>query len=172
MKIAITGKPRSGKTTLVKRLIPFIEGLGLRPRGFYTQEVRERGKRVGFDIVILPSGQTLPLARTGKKPPRVGKYSVFVENLERALKEGAGDLLILDEVGKMELLSEKFREFLRKALNSSGHSILTYGLGIEDKIRKEIEGKFMVFYLEPSLREEVFLKISQELKREFGHKED
>ncbi len=172
MKIAITGKPRSGKTTLIKRLVPLFEDLDLRPWGFYTQEVREGGKRTGFDIVLLPSKQVLPLARIGKKPPRVGKYSVFVENLERALREETGDLLILDEVGKMELLSPKFREFLSKVLGSISHAVLTYGLGIDGEVRKEIERKFKVFHLEPSLREEIFRKISQEINREFGDKEN
>ena len=46
MKIAITGSPRSGKTTLVKELLQYINAVG-----FYTEEVRRNGRRYGFDII-------------------------------------------------------------------------------------------------------------------------
>lgn len=126
---------------------------------------------MGFDLVFVPSGERFPLARVGGKPPRVGKYSVLVENLERALGKGSGDLLILDEVGKMELLSPGFREFLLEALQLP-HAILTYGEGIDRKIKEKIRENFRVFHLEVPSRQEVFNRISQEIRREFGHKEN
>jgi nucleoside-triphosphatase len=132
--LLITGNPRSGKTTLIKYLEDILEKTFPKVKffGFITEEVREtKGKRdrIGFDLV--PVGETkkifpssLPLARkhlSGKDLPKVGSYTVLVENLERMLSILEHELskkrdavLILDEVGKMELKSPKFIPFLRR----------------------------------------------------------
>lgn len=81
--------------------------------GFYTREVREQGVRVGFEIVTL-DGQAAMLSHVDFPGPyRVGKYGVDLENLHRvglpALEVKPGiDLVVVDEVGKMECLSRQF----------------------------------------------------------------
>ncbi|MFN3476085.1 MAG: NTPase [Candidatus Methylomirabilales bacterium] len=122
----ITGRPGVGKTTLLKRI---VEKLPLKVGGFYTEEIREGGKRVGFKITTLDGEEGL-LSRVGFPSPfKVGRYGVDlqsferigVEALRRALKEC--DLLVVDEIGKMELSSETFRAVLEEALKR-GKSLL------------------------------------------------
>ncbi|KQC04523.1 MAG: hypothetical protein APR53_10125 [Methanoculleus sp. SDB] len=128
--LLITGPPGSGKTTAVLRIIESLRDA--RPAGFYTAEVRERGVRTGFDLVSL-SGRRQILARTGMKGPRVGKYGVDVAGLEaflgdpEALPEGAG-VIIVDEIGKMECLSPRFRTYLMHILDSGVFVIATIAL--------------------------------------------
>lgn len=119
--ILVTGRPGVGKTTLVRKI---IQDLDLDAGGFYTQEVRKRGIRQGFEIVTL-SGKRGTLASVNfKSPYRVGKYGVNLRDLEEvaggaieeALKKNG--FLIIDEIGGMELLSEKFISLLKKALES------------------------------------------------------
>ncbi len=113
---AVTGYPGSGKTTLVSRIVDRLDDD--QAAGFITVEVREDGTRTGFDVVTL-DGRRAPLARVGPGSPRVSKYAVDLPSFENtavdALKQALRQpdvLLVIDEVGKMELLSEEFCQLL------------------------------------------------------------
>jgi nucleoside-triphosphatase len=85
---------------------------GARPGGFVTEEMRVKGRRVGFTVATF-EGELAVLAHVDRAgPPRVGRYGVDVGEFERvALPALAGkrDVFIVDELGKMELASEAFR---------------------------------------------------------------
>ena len=130
-KILITGPPRCGKTTLIMRLSqdPSLSG---KVGGFVTQEFREGGQRKGFRIITLPDKKEGLLARKGYPSPyRVGKYGVNIEDLEKigcsSLEEAlhSGKLIVVDEIGKMELCSEKFRAILYQALEAPQKMLAT-----------------------------------------------
>lgn len=98
--------------------------LGDRAEGFITEDIREGGRRVGFKVADL-SGNEAILSHVGfKGGPRVGKYvvdvkafeSVALPAMERAL--AGGKILIIDEIGKMELFSQSFRQKVVEALES------------------------------------------------------
>ncbi len=115
-RLLLTGPPRCGKTTVVHRVVEAFPG---RAAGFYTQEVKERGRRVGFEIVTL-GGEKAWLSHVDFPGPwRVGKYGVNLENLHRvalpAMAPGPGiDLCVIDEIGKMECLSRRFIEAMER----------------------------------------------------------
>jgi nucleoside-triphosphatase len=115
VKILLEGRPGSGKTTVVAQLADRLRDHGVAVAGFVTHELREHGRRVGFEIETL-DGRRATLAHTSfRGPPRVGKYGVDLETFERlalpALSRLRDDAVILiDELGKMELASEAFRE--------------------------------------------------------------
>lgn len=111
LRILLTGPPQCGKTTVVQQVVQLFPG---RATGFYTREVRSReGRRLGFEIVTL-DGQVAWLSHVDfPGPHRVGKYGVSLENLHRlglpALEAAPGvDLVVVDEIGKMECLSPRF----------------------------------------------------------------
>lgn len=120
-KILLTGVPGVGKTTVARKV---AEMLGHAAGGFYTEETREKGKRTGFDIITL-DGRRAALSRANKKSRyRVGKYGVDVESIEHiavpAIEHAIAErkVIIIDEIGKMELFSEKFRESVTNAFNA------------------------------------------------------
>ncbi|MBI4303826.1 MAG: NTPase [Chloroflexi bacterium] len=120
--VLLTGRPGSGKTSLVKQVAARIEG---KAGGFYTEEVRNRGVRDGFKLVTL-DGKEITLAHVDiRSPYRVGKYGVDVAALDRvgvpALRKAARrfEVVIIDEIGKMELLSDSFREAVSEIINGS-----------------------------------------------------
>lgn len=124
MVILIQGRPGSGKTTLVKRV---IEKLKMDYTGFFTEEVREKGIRKGFKIVTS-SGEEAILAHTNSKSPyKVSKYGVEIENIERVAipsLKGKG-LVVIDEIGKMELMSKKFKKALEEIFEGNRNILAT-----------------------------------------------
>lgn len=120
----ITGPPRCGKTTLLIKIAQ-DPAFSARVGGFITQEIREKGERFGFKIVSVADKKESFLAMKGfSSPYRVGKYGVNLENVEKvgctAIQEAldSGRVVLVDEIGKMELFSEKFKNVLVQALNS------------------------------------------------------
>jgi len=127
--ILLTGRPGIGKTTVVIRLAERLTDCVL--AGFYTEEIRGDHGRCGFRAVTL-SGQTATLAHIDlKRRPRVGRYGVDVAAFERlALPEleRAGDMVLIDEIGKMECFSSRFIEAVRKLLDSETPVVATVAI--------------------------------------------
>jgi len=132
--ILLTGPPRVGKTTVVMRV---VEMLGKNADGFYTEELRERGRRTGFLLRSL-DGQEGLLAHVGLRGrPSVGRYTVNIEDLEsvgvkaieRALRSDG--VVVIDEIGRMEIYSEAFRKAVLKALSSRNRVLATIREGGE-----------------------------------------
>ncbi|HZS75018.1 MAG TPA: nucleoside-triphosphatase [Ktedonobacteraceae bacterium] len=110
----LTGEPQSGKTTVIKQLIDRIgkERCG----GFYTEEIRVHGMRQGFRLITLEGEQKILAHIKSSSPVRLGRYGVNVACLESlgipALIQTfqTKRLIILDEIGPMEILSEPFKQ--------------------------------------------------------------
>lgn len=131
MKLLITGKPRSGKTTLCKRIIDSL-GSEYKVGGMLTEEIKEGGVRRGFKVADLARGAEGILAHVNQEHgPRIGRYRVNLQDLkevgEKAILDAvdACDLVVIDEVGPMELHSKGFIEAVGKAFNSDKHVIAT-----------------------------------------------
>lgn len=124
----LTGVPGIGKTTLIRRIAGCLERL--HPVGFYTEEITEGGNRRGFSLVSL-AGERSVLSRVDFEGPlRVGKYRVdlaaFEEFLDSIFSCGLGaGVFIIDEIGKMECLSRKFRQLVMELLDSDQLVIAT-----------------------------------------------
>jgi len=122
----LSGGPGTGKTTIIKQAISNWQG---RAGGFYTEEIRAGGVRQGFMIVTL-YGRSAALAGVNiKSPYQVSKYGVDIEALDKvgvsAIREATRecDLVVIDEIGKMELFSPAFKEAVLEAI-SSGKRVL------------------------------------------------
>jgi len=96
--------------------------MGDRAGGFYTEEIRSGGTRLGFKLVTL-DGEEAVLAHTSiHSPYRVSKYGVDINSLDRvginALSKAAQErpLVIIDEIGKMELFSANFRDAVLRVI--------------------------------------------------------
>jgi nucleoside-triphosphatase len=126
--ILLTGRPGVGKTTVIEFVVREFEN---KAGGFVTGEIREGRVRKGFRITSL-DGNTATLAHIkSDSPVRVGKYgvstsafeSVALPALRRALEQK--QIVVVDEIGKMEMASEKFRRAVVEVLDSSCAVIAT-----------------------------------------------
>ena len=124
----LIGRPGVGKTTCIGKL---LELLRVPAGGFVTEEIREGGKRVGFSLRTL-DGRQATLAHIDRSGgPRVGKYGVNLDALDRvgvpAIREAVrrGRLVVIDEIGKMELAGAAFRQAVEEALESPATVLAT-----------------------------------------------
>ncbi|NVM38499.1 MAG: hypothetical protein HWN81_23105 [Candidatus Lokiarchaeota archaeon] len=143
-KILITGPPRCGKSILISKLINYYTNeKNFTIYGFLTPEIRESGNRIGFDIVDIYSGKTSQLARVGdfKTKYRVGKYNVFIEEFDKyigdnlSLEGKRANLIVIDEIGKMELFSKKFQNFIKNIFTSKMPVLATIGLKLNHPLK-------------------------------------
>jgi nucleoside-triphosphatase len=130
--LLLTGPPGCGKTTVILRLIERLHDLRL--AGFYTQEMRQRGQRVGFEIVGL-SGPRAVLAHVrSSSRHRVGRYGVDPSALEAMVRAeligqtGEADLIVIDEIGKMELTCPSFVAVVPRLLDGGVPVVATVAL--------------------------------------------
>ena len=74
MKVFLTGCPGVGKTTIVKKV---REAVDHPICGFYSEEFRESGQRIGFNIVDAKTNKTTVLAssKNNFRGPTVAKYT-------------------------------------------------------------------------------------------------
>lgn len=122
MIIAITGKPGIGKTTAIKKI---IEKLGDKAIGFYTQEIRhpKTKQRLGFKVITTDGKEGVLAEKFKDSIYKVGSYGVNIDEFEKiviptlqeALKQ-KDKIIVIDEIGKMELFSKKFEELVRNLL--------------------------------------------------------
>jgi len=117
----LTGKPGTGKTSLIRQAVNDLKD---KADGFYTEEIRIGGIRQGFRLVTL-SGESAILAHVDIKSPfKVSKYGVDISALEDvgipALQRAweKGKVVVIDEIGKMEIFSDKFRQIVQEILES------------------------------------------------------
>jgi nucleoside-triphosphatase len=124
--LLLTGNPSVGKTTVLMKVVKALKERGICVGGMISREVREGGTRVGFEILDLTGSRRGWLAHVNQKNgPQVGKYRVNMEDLNGIGAQAVTDavekceVIAIDEVGPMELFSERFKEAVRKALESS-----------------------------------------------------
>ena len=145
--ILITGLPGVGKTTLITQI---LEELNVSAIGFVTKELRKEGSRYGFTVETLSGTNKLLASKEEKHCKfRVGKYCVYVENVDfvvKILEEEIGKkshrMIVIDEIGKMELFSPSFKRFLLTSLEEQ--KVLGTIMMRDNSFSKEIKNRLDV----------------------------
>ena len=123
--LLLTGNPGVGKTTVLIKTVKALKTEGISVGGMISREAREGNARVGFEIIDLTNNKHGWLAHINQKNgPQIGKYHVNLEDLENigatAIVEAVEkcDVIAIDEIGPMELFSQKFKQAVKQALES------------------------------------------------------
>jgi len=144
----ITGSPGVGKSTVVSKVVMKLKSVGVIVGGCTTSEKRGGGARTGFEIRDLSSGKTGELSSAASKiGPRVGRYRVNLTDLAsiggKALEaaSASSELIVVDEVGPMELVSPEFRRGVRGCIDSGKPMLAVVHERLEDDLLNELRGK-------------------------------
>jgi nucleoside-triphosphatase THEP1 len=174
MKILITGAPKSGKSTVI---FEHIANTTQPKRGMVTKELRQYGTRVGFDITTS-EGQVIRLARTNTQGRfQVGKFFVNADFLKYSFvdlqKTKANELLYIDEIGQMQLLSDSFSTLVKKYFSSGNDVIASISSIFSNDLTVEILNRedVIVFQINESNRINVSrtLKIALENRKYYNN---
>ena len=142
---ALTGRPGCGKTTAALRIVEGLKRRGARVEGMYTEEMRVGGRRVGFRVKRIGGGEGTLAHVELRGGPRIGKYVVNLRDLEEvgvaAILDGlrGADFVVVDEVGPMELFSQRFKDAVRSLLRSQRHALLTVHYRSRDPLVQEVK---------------------------------
>jgi nucleoside-triphosphatase len=144
--LLLTGNPGVGKTTVLLKVVDALKARGYSVGGMISREVRSSGERVGFEILDLSSNKRGWLAHVNQPDgPRVGKYRVNLNDLEgigvnailKAVEEC--DVVAIDEIGPMELFSERFKEAVKRAVESGKLVIGVIHWKARDRLMEEVK---------------------------------
>lgn len=146
--LLLTGSPGVGKTTVLLRVVESLKAKGYSVGGMVSREVRSDRTRIGFEILDLGSGRRGWLAHVNQKVgPRLGKYRVNLEDLDNiganAIVSAAEnfDVVVIDEIGPMELFSEKFRGAVRKAVEGGKLVVGVVHWKVRDRLIDEVKSR-------------------------------
>ncbi len=145
MIVLLTGRPGVGKTTVVRKVVSRLSGL---VGGFYTEEMREGGRRVGFMIRTVDGGKGVLAHKSGEGTYFVqddkSEYRINIRDLEEvgvtSVLEAveSADVVVIDEIGRMELFSDRFRDAVLKVVRSGKTVLATiskYGGPFEENLK-------------------------------------
>ena len=151
----VTGPPGVGKSSVVSRAVLRLKSAGLIVGGCTTQERRSKGARTGFAITDLTDGRTGQLADLSSRiGPKVGRYRVSLSDLAGVGAAGIAkaaeksEVIVIDEVGPMELVSPEFRRAVRSAMESGKPLVAVVHERLDDDLlnglRREASETFTV----------------------------
>lgn len=171
--ILITGRPGVGKTTAVKKV---LSALNRKPGGFYTEEIRVGGVRKGFAIKTFGGRNGILAHVDNRGGPKVGRYGVDVKSFESTalpeLEEAISNrrLIVIDEIGKMELFSARFKDLVLQALDAPVPVlgvIKDSGNGFISGIKQRAD--VMLFKITPVNRDTVIPDVLESLNKAFRY---
>lgn len=162
----ITGAIGEGKTTQVRKLVEQLKTGNISVRGIYTPRIMADGQTAGYDVVDIDSGLRVPFLRVDNKSElkKIGRYSINPAAIEAGLEalsvaiDCNPDVIVADEIGKMELGNEGWFEKLGGVLK--GSSILVFA--VRDSFVDEIVDKFeMKDYSVMPVSENLYLELAR-----------
>jgi len=164
-KILITGKPKSGKSTLLEKIISNYKD----KIGFITNEIKENNRK-GFEIETHKKEKIILAHVDFKTNYKVSKYFVKPKNLDSIIpkisKFKEEDILYLDEIGEMQLLSKRFISLVNKYLNSENIFLATLTAAYTNKFIEQLKKRkdTLILELNENNREEIEKKIKNIIK--------
>jgi len=165
----ITGKPKIGKSTIIKEVIRRLKVEGMAVGGMLTSDIHESGRRVGFSIEDINSGVIGILAHVHQRGPKVGKYGVNLTDLDSIGANSIKDVvaspdiavILVDEIGPMELKSMRFIAAVEEAMKSDKNLIVSVHQRSEHELVRRIKRDFKIIVVTEENRDEIAMVLAK-----------
>lgn len=151
-RIGLTGKPRIGKSTVIKAVITRLKAERIPVGGMLTADIQQNGLRVGFSVEDINTGERGIMAHVllHQKGPKIGKYVVNLSELDTigansirtAVAQPDPIVIIVDEIGPMELKSKKFISAVEEAMESNKPMLVSVHLRSQHELVKRVRREF------------------------------
>ncbi|TNF40999.1 MAG: hypothetical protein EP310_07955 [Bacteroidetes bacterium] len=167
----ITGKIGAGKTSLIQKLIQKFQHENIPVSGIYSIRILENEKTTGYDLVNISTGKTLRFLKEhgDENQQRIGKFFIdgkVVQKGNEILMNSKSKLIIIDEVGRLELEDKGWAQSLKHIITDSKSHLL---LSVRKEVLREIAEKFkispeIIFNVEEQNEEDLFALIMNDLQ--------
>jgi nucleoside-triphosphatase THEP1 len=173
MILVLTGPVHSGKTSLLRRLLPDFKALAIPLCGYLSPAIGGDWDVLGYDLLEVGTGRSLPFLRTAGEAgwQRVGPYFLLPGGLEAAESSirswKPGEVLIVDEVGPLEFSGRGVWPALSKMLDKPSFTgLVVVRKPLLDALRECRPGEpFEVFDIETKdLRSALLRFVSEKMK--------
>ncbi len=158
-RIGLTGKPGVGKSTIIREV---VRALKARAGGMLTADIRERGVRAGFSIEDISTGKRGILAHIHQRgTTKVGRYTVNLADLDSIGADAIlnavahADIIVIDEIGPMELRSKRFIEAVERAIASDKPMLVSVHFASHHKLVKRVKREFEIIEVTVANRTEL-----------------
>jgi nucleoside-triphosphatase THEP1 len=168
----ITGKIGSGKTTLIQKLIRKFRFENILVSGIYSARILENDKTTGYDVVDISTDETEKFLRDrgNEDQQRIGKFYIDSNGEQKGneiLMNSQSKLIIIDEIGKLELEDRGWAHSLEQLVTDSKSNLL---LSVREEVLYEVTEKFkispdIIFNVEAQKDEDLFSLILNELPK-------
>ena len=142
----ITGSVGEGKTTQIQKIVETLNNQNISTGGILSPRIIENGATTGYDILDIGTNERVAfLRKTGKeKSPQLGRYSILSEGLKKGhdvLKNSQNNhqVVVIDEVGRLELNNGGWAENIRDLLSSSKSHLI---ISVRDRFLEEAIDKW------------------------------
>lgn len=167
----ITGNVGAGKTSLIQNIVSKLKAENICVAGIVTTRIIENDVTTGYDILNVATDEKARFLRTfgEDNQQRIGKYFIYAEGLklgEESLTASGAKLMVIDEIGKLELEERGWHDALIQTISNSKSDLL---LSVREEVINEVLYKYsispkVIFNVSEQNGDELFLKIQSELK--------
>lgn len=166
----LSGPIGQGKTSIAMQLAEKLKSESKSAGGIVSPKVMEGGNIVGYDVLNISNGSRKPFLRinTVNELPAIGRFSILPGGLQfgnETLMESAVSnpgLIIIDEVGKLELSGAGWAPSIEKILSSKGNTVV---MVVRDEFVEEVVAKWNISPVEYfSASDDAIFRITSYLK--------
>jgi len=147
VRLLVVGEPGSGKTSWCRGYIDWWQKRGSSVGGILSPAIEKQGQRVGSNALDLLTGKEIPFARLSchrcfKGGEMVGDYTISRDGIlfacgaiKRAV-ESRYDLVVIDEVGPLELRGKGLMPAVELALASAVNVLLVVRSSLKEALQR------------------------------------
>jgi nucleoside-triphosphatase THEP1 len=145
----ISGALGGGKTTFAQIVADILIANKCRVGGFFSVRLTEADVTVGYDLQDLATNESVKFLRlvTEEATDKIGRFEICREGVEKGNEildhslNSRLDLVVIDEVGRLELRGDGWVQSIQNLLESSGNALL---ITVRDGLELEVINKLQL----------------------------